>query len=172
VSFSPFRWLVVLVVGLAFFHAGVPVVLAQPEFPAVVPAPVNTITLSIAPNPAKVKEKITLTAKVVIDGKPATGGTVSFFDGKLALGSAQVVGTKPAKGYKTGTATLTTIVSPGMHSVTAVYGGTAGSPRVVRSKSVALKVTGKTRSTTVLTAKANSRTRRTTISRPPCVVLD
>jgi hypothetical protein len=53
-------------------------------------------------------------------------------------------------------AILTTIVSPGSHAVTAVYRGTAASPKVVRSKLVALKVTGKTGSTTVLTAKANA----------------
>jgi hypothetical protein len=73
------------------------------------------------------------------------------------LGSAQVVGKKPAKEYKTGTAILTTIVSPGFHAVTAVYGGTAVSPKVVRSKPVALKITGNTTSAAVLTAKANAK---------------
>jgi hypothetical protein len=98
-----------------------------------------------------------LAATVATNKKAATGGTVTFFDGKLSLGSAQVVGKKPAKGYKTGMAILTTIVSPGSHAVTAVYGGTAASPKVVRSELVALKVTGKTGSTTVLTAKANAK---------------
>lgn len=68
-----------------------------------------------------------------------------------------MVGKKPAKEYKTGTAILTTIVSPGFHAVTAVYGGTAVSPKVVRSKPVALKITGKTTSAAVLTAKANAK---------------
>lgn len=67
-----------------------------------------------------------MAATVATNKKAATGGTVTFFDGKLSLGSAQVVGKKPAKGYKTGMAILTTIVSPGSHAVTAVYGGTAG----------------------------------------------
>ena len=121
------------------------------------PASVNAITLSVSPNPAKVKEKVALTATVTTDGKAATGGTVTFFDGKLPLASAQVVGKKPAKGYQTGSATLTTIVPPGAHSLTAMYEGTASSPRIVRSKPVSLKVTGKTRSTTALTATANAK---------------
>jgi hypothetical protein len=133
------------------------VAVAQSALPATVPAPINAIALAVTPNPAKVKEKITLTATVTTNKKAATGGTVTFFDGKLSLGSAQVVGKKPAKGYKTGIAILTTIVSPGSHALTAVYGGTAASPKVVRSKPVALKVTGKTSSSTVLTAKANAK---------------
>src|SRR5580693_492013 len=88
------------------------------------PASVNAIAISVSPNPAKVKGKITMTATVTTNNKAATGGTVTFLDGKAPLGSAQVVGKKPAKGYKAGTATLTLIVSPGSHSVTAVYGGT------------------------------------------------
>jgi hypothetical protein len=152
VCFRRLKLPVVLAAGLFFFHGGAQFAFAE----SAVPAAVNAITLSVAPNPAKVKEKVTLTAKVTTNAKAATGGTVTFFDGKLTLGSAQVVGKKPAKGYKTGTAIMTTIVSPGSHSVTAVYGGTAGSPKVVRSKPVALKVTGKTGSTTALAAKANS----------------
>jgi FG-GAP-like repeat/Bacterial Ig-like domain (group 3) len=120
-----------------------------------IPASANKVTLSVTPNPAKVKQKVTLIATVTT-GKPATGGTVVLFDGKLPLGSAQVVGNKPAKGYTTGTATLTTIVSPGAHSLIAEYEGTAGAPKIARSKRIALKVTGKTGSATTLTAKANA----------------
>jgi FG-GAP-like repeat/Bacterial Ig-like domain (group 3) len=142
------QFIVALVVGLILC-------VGEPAFSAAVPASGNAITLSITPNSAKVKEKITLSAKVTTNGKAATGGKVTFFDGTLPMGSAQVVGKKPAKGYKTGTAIETTIVSPGAHEITAVYEGTAGSPKVVRSKRVALKITGKTGSKTVLTAKAN-----------------
>jgi hypothetical protein len=149
-----FKSPLVLVAGFVFSYV-VSSALAQPVLPTTAPASVNAITLGVSPNPAKVKEKVTLTATVTTNSKSATGGTVTFFDGKLPLGSAQVVGVKPAKGYKTGTATLTLIVSPGSHSVTAVYGGTAASPKIVRSKPTALKVSGKTGSTTVLTAKAN-----------------
>jgi hypothetical protein len=155
VSFCGLKLSVVLVAGLFFFHDGAPLAAGQSTSSSAVPATGNAITLSVAPNPAKVKEKVTLTAKVTTNHKAATGGTVTFLDGKVPLGSTQVVGKKPANGHKTGTAILTTIISPGSHSMTAVYGGTAGSPKVVRSKRVALKVTGKTGSTTVLTAKAN-----------------
>jgi len=155
VPFTRLQLPVVLVAGLFLFHDWAPLAVGQSAPAAGVPVSVNAITLSVAPNPAKVKQKVTLTARVTTNSKAATGGTVTFFDGKLPLGSAQVVGKKPAKGYKTGTAILTVIVSPGPHALTAVYGGTAGSPKIVRSKRVALKVTGKTGSTTVLTAKAN-----------------
>jgi len=122
------------------------------------PAPVSTnaITLSVSPNPAKVKQKITLTAGVTTNGSAATGGTVVFYDGKLQLASAQVVGKSPAKGYKTGNAILTTILAPGSHSLTALYEGIASAPQVVTSSPVALTVSGKTRSLTLLTAKADS----------------
>jgi len=152
VSLHRLKFDVVLIAAVIFSHHS-PLAFAQSKL---APAPVNAITLSVSPNPAKVKEKVTLTAQVKTNGKAATGGTVTFFDGKLTMGSAQVVGKKPAKGYSTGSAILTLIVPPGAHNVTAVYGGTAGSPKMVRSKLVALKVTGKTGSSTVLSAKANA----------------
>ncbi|MGA8490961.1 MAG: FG-GAP-like repeat-containing protein, partial [Terriglobales bacterium] len=153
VLFYRLTLLAVLITGLSLFRATP----AAAEFPsAAIPTSVNVITLSVNPNRAKVKQEVTMTATVTTNNKAAKGGTVSFFDGKLALGSAQVVGKKPAKGYTTGTATMTLIVAPGSHAVTAVYGGTAASPKIVRSKPVALKVTGKTSSTTLLTAKANA----------------
>ena len=124
--------------------------------PAAIPVSTNAITLAVNPNPAQVKQKITLTASVTTNGSPATGGTVAFLDGKLLLASAQVVGKKPAKGYVTGTATLTTILAPGSHSLTAVYEGIASAPEIVTSTPVALTVSGKTRSLSLLTAKPNS----------------
>jgi hypothetical protein len=152
VSLHRLKFGVVLIAAVVFSHHS-PLAFAQSKL---APVPVNAITLSVSPNPAKVKEKVTLTAQVKTGGKAATGGTVTFFDGKLPLASAQVVGKKPAKGYKTGNAIATTILAPGSHSLTAVYGGTAGSPKIVRSKRVALKITGRTASTTGLTAKANA----------------
>ena len=119
-------------------------------------APANAITLAVSPNPAQVKQKITLTASVTSNGQPATGGTVTFFDGKLTLASAQVVGTLPAKGFKTGDAILTTILAPGSHSLSAVYDGTANSSGRVRSNTVPLKVNGKSGTATVLTATPNA----------------
>jgi hypothetical protein len=115
----------------------------------------NKITLTASPNPAKVKEKITLKAQVTTNNQPALGGTVTFFSGKLPLGSVQVVGANPAPGFHTGDAVLTTILVPKTHNLTAVYGGTADSPDVVRSKHVQLEVTGKTASNTSLVARPN-----------------
>lgn len=120
------------------------------------PVSTNAITLSVSPNPAQVKQKIALTAAVTTNGSAATGGTVIFYDGKLQLAAAQVVGKSPAKGYKTGNAILTTILAPGSHSLTAVYEGIASSPQIVTSSPVALTVSGKTKSLTLLTAKADS----------------
>ena len=48
-------------------------------------ASANAIKLAVNPNVAKVKQKITLTASVTSKGKAATGGTVTFFDGKTPL---------------------------------------------------------------------------------------
>ncbi len=129
---------------------------AQPAIRSRGAAPLNAVTLVVTPNPAKVKQKVTLIASVTTNSKAATGGTVTFFDGKLAIGRMQIVGNHPAKGYTTGTATWTTIVAPGSHSLIAEYEGIASSPQIARSKPVALKITGKTGSTTVLTAKANT----------------
>ena len=152
VSFRRLKLPVALFTGWFLLNACAPVVAAR----SAALVSVNAITLSVSPNPAKVKQRITLTAKVTTNSQPATGGTVTFFDGKLLLAGTQVVGKNPAKGYQTGSAILMTILAPGPHSLTAVYGGTASSPKIVRSHRVALKVTGKTGSTSGLTAKANS----------------
>jgi hypothetical protein len=114
----------------------------------------NKISLQVNPSQARIKQKITLTAKVATDGNPASGGTVTFFMGNVALGSIQVVG-HPAQGHRQGTAVLTTILPQGKHDLTAVYGGTAQSPDVVKSKRVMLKVVGRTASAAVLAAAAN-----------------
>jgi hypothetical protein len=116
----------------------------------------SQVTLTVDPNPAKVKQKITLTATVSTNGNPASGGTVTFYNGKVPMADVQVVGTHPANGYVQGTAVLTTILAPGGHPLTAVYGGTAKSPGQVKSNTVQLSVTGQTGSVTVLAATANA----------------
>jgi hypothetical protein len=92
VPFARLQLPVVLVAGLLFSPDCAPVAVAESALVATVPASVNAIALSIAPNPAKVKQKVTLTARVTTNSKAATGGTVTFFDGKLPVGRAQVVG--------------------------------------------------------------------------------
>src|SRR5580693_2741288 len=94
VSASRLKLPMILLIGWFFFQEGAPLVAARSA-----PASVNAITLSVSPNPAKVKQRVTLTAKVTTNNKAATGGTVTFLDGKLQLANAQVVGKKPAKGY-------------------------------------------------------------------------
>src|SRR5271167_2478971 len=150
VSFPKFLLMLAAGSCLLFAYSAL---LAQPVAP---PVSTNAITLSVTPNPAKVKQKITLTASVTSNNSAATGGTVNFFDGKLLLASAQVVGKNPAKGYKTGSAMLTTILAPGKHGLTAVYEGTAANPQIVTSSPILLTVTGTTASLTVLSAKADS----------------
>jgi FG-GAP-like repeat/Bacterial Ig-like domain (group 3) len=116
----------------------------------------NQIHLRVTPRSAQVKEKITLRANITTDGQPATGGTVTFFDGQTALGNVQVVGNNPASGHQTGTAVLSTILAPGDHSLGAMYGGTAKSPDVVQSRRINATVTGSTPSSTALAATPNS----------------
>ncbi|HEU0209135.1 MAG TPA: FG-GAP-like repeat-containing protein [Candidatus Udaeobacter sp.] len=141
-------------------NRSIPVLTGVAACAALLNAPVafatNQINLQVTPRTAQVKEKITIKASVITDDQPATGGTVTFLDGHIPLGSIQVVGNNPALGHRTGTAVLTTILAPGDHSLFAVYGGTAQSPDIVRSTRVIVTVTGKTPSLTKLTATPNS----------------
>lgn len=120
----------------------------------------NKITLTIDPGSAKVKQKITLTASVTNNGTLAVGGTVTFLDKKTPLADIQVVGTHPASGHTQGTAVFTTILAPGDHLLTAVYGGTAQFPGRVKSQSIPLTVSGRTASAMRLQAHPNSQNPR------------
>ena len=57
-------------------------------------------------------------------GVPVTVGTVVFYDGKLYLGSAQVV-RDGSHGYAVGTATLKMALSVGTHNIVATFLPTA-----------------------------------------------
>lgn len=118
-------------------------------------APTNAITLVATPNVVQAKQKTTLTAAVVSNNVSATAGTVNFLDGKLPIGSAQIVGNYPAKGNTPGTAVLTTILAPGIHSITAVYSGIAGAPAIATANTL-VQVTGTLPSQIELTAQPNS----------------
>ncbi|HWJ97244.1 MAG TPA: ice-binding family protein [Acidimicrobiales bacterium] len=100
-------------------------------------APLPTTTgLTVSPNPVTAGATTELTATVT--GSTPTG-TVEFFDGTSSLGSATVVG---------GTATLSiTTLTPGDHTITAVYSGdganaTSTSAPVVVTVGAALPPTG------------------------------
>jgi len=117
-------------------------------------APNNAITLVATPNIVQAKQKVTLTATVFTNNIPASAGTVNFLDGKLPIGSAQIVGNRPAKGFVTGTAILTHIFAPGIHSISAVYTGIVGAPAVVTANTL-VDVTGTLPSQIELTAQPN-----------------
>jgi hypothetical protein len=115
-------------------------------------APSNAITLIASPNIVQTKQKVTLTATVATNNVPATAGTVNFRDGKTPIGSAQIVGNNPSNGSVTGTAVLTCILAPGIHSVTAVYTGIAGAPAMANTNTL-VQVTGTLPSQIELTAQ-------------------
>jgi streptogramin lyase len=76
----------------------------------------TTTTLTVSPNPAVVGQTATLTATVSsAAGTPA--GTVTFFDGGTALGSATL--------NASGQASLTIALGAGGHSLTASFGATS-----------------------------------------------
>jgi len=85
VSLCRFKLPLVLTAGLVLYHGWSVAAVAQ-SVPATVPASVNAIALTVTPNPAKVKEKITLTATVTTNKKAATGGTVTFFRWQVVVG--------------------------------------------------------------------------------------
>lgn len=89
---------------------------------------VTAATLAANPSPGIAGKAVALTATVtVVSGASTPTGTVSFADGATPLGSAPVAAN--------GTATLTPILAPGAHALTATYNGDTND---VGSTSVAL----------------------------------
>jgi len=79
----------------------------------------TTTTVTSTPNPSASGTPVTLTATVTPPAAGTPTGTVTFKDGTTVLGTAPVDGT--------GKATLTTSnLTPGTHSITAVYSGGPG----------------------------------------------
>jgi hypothetical protein len=88
-------------------------------------ATATTTTLAVTPSNSIAAQQIaTLTASVQAGGEPVTVGTVNFFDGKLYLGSVQVV-RDASHGYAVGTATVKMALSIGTHSIAATFLPTA-----------------------------------------------
>ncbi len=82
---------------------------------SVTPMAVTTVSLNSGPNPSLAGQSLTLTA-VVSGGPPAPTGTVTFYDGASSIGSVAL--------NSFGVATLSTsLLSPGTHPLSAVYGG-------------------------------------------------
>jgi FG-GAP-like repeat/Bacterial Ig-like domain (group 3) len=88
-------------------------------------ATATTTTLAVTPSNSIAAQQIaTLTASVQAGGAAVTVGTVNFFDGKLYLGSVQVV-RNASHGYAVGTATWKLALSVGIHSIAATFLPTA-----------------------------------------------
>ena len=106
------------------------------------------IALSSSRNPASTGQTVTFTANVSMSSGPV-GGTITFYDGATALGSAAI---------SAGRATLTTATLPaGSHAITARYEGSSAPPS---SSPVLVQAVGsngwKNRATSLgLTASAN-----------------
>jgi hypothetical protein len=82
---------------------------------------VTSTTLVASPTSLAAGQAVTLMAQVAFTDAGTThgavGGSVTFLDGGASLGSLAISGAA-------GLATLTTTLSPGTHSITAVYSGT------------------------------------------------
>lgn len=105
-------------------------------------AAANTIALTTVPTAPTVDHPVTLTATVTTGGIAATAGTVQFYDGANLIGTAQVAGSAAATGHTTGTATLSLILGPGNHTLSATYLGILAAPTAVKSTSASVTVSG------------------------------
>jgi hypothetical protein len=74
-------------------------------------------SLSALPNPANQGQAVTLLASVTAGASPVSSGTVSFYDGSVALGS----GTLSSSGQAT---LVTSSLAAGTHALTAVFPAT------------------------------------------------
>jgi hypothetical protein len=108
----------------------------------------TTTTLTANPNPVTVGSSVTFTASVTSSGSAIPTGTVAFRDGATVLGSSSL--------NSSGLATfLTSSLSAGSHSITAIYGGNAtngSSTSSVLSETVNAAVSA---TTTALSASPN-----------------
>lgn len=87
-----------------------------------------SVVLALSANSALPSTPVTLTATATVASIPATGGTVSFFDGSVLLGVSQII-TSSAQGGVPGTAVFTTRFGPGTHTLTAVFKAPGLAPR-------------------------------------------
>jgi hypothetical protein len=127
--------------------------------PSAKAATATTTTLAVTPSNSIAAQQIaTLTASVQSGGQPVTVGTVNFFDGKLYLGSVQVV-RNAAHGYAVGTATVKMALSVGTHSIAATFLPTATlASSTSTSQTVTITGTGPTSVTLASAAAAGNTT--------------
>ncbi len=98
---------------------------------------------------------VTMQATVKQGGQAVTSGTVTFWKGPgQPLGTVQVVGSNPAPGFSTGTATLKMVLPTRanyLYFIDATYSGTKTiGPSVSNSVSVSMNVPGSVPTTTTL----------------------
>ncbi len=109
----------------------------------VLDASVTTITAK--PNPAGIGQAITLTANVQGSGTQKPTGTVTFFDGLTAIGTAQLDATGKA------TFTISTLTL-GAHNITASYSGDSNVSAGATISSTLVTVAQATTTTTLTTS--------------------
>ncbi|MGC2163812.1 MAG: FG-GAP-like repeat-containing protein [Silvibacterium sp.] len=111
-------------------------------------------TLIAAPGNATAGEPVTLTASVASGSSNVTAGAVTFYDGLASLGTVRVIGTTPAPGEVSGTATLVTSFIPGTFALVAKYNGTS-TAQPSTSQAFNLTVSGPEPSETSLTLRSS-----------------
>ncbi len=108
----------------------------------------TTLTSSLNPSTAGVSVTFTATVAGTVNGAPTPTGTVTFKDGATTIGTGTLNGS--------GVATFATVsLTPGAHSITAVYGGATLD---ITSTSAVLTQTVIQTTTTTLTSSANPAT--------------
>jgi hypothetical protein len=114
----------------------------------------TTATLTSSANTATLGTAITFTAAVANSLTVAATGTVNFFDGTNQIGSATLNATGVA-------AVSVTTLTPGSHSITAVYGGDSQN---AAATSPALSESVKQTTTTALTSSLNPAVAATSVT--------
>ena len=106
----------------------------------------DTLTLTVAPNPAVVTASVTMTlTATAATGTPS--GTASFYDGTTAIGAGTLSGA--------GVATFSTAaLTPGTHSISVQYSGDAVNA-AGKSNAVSLVIQQATTATTLTTSNAS-----------------
>lgn len=98
---------------------------------------------------------VTLVATVTQGGNAVTAGSVTFYNGNIALGTAQMVGANPAGGFATGTATLKLPFPVGSYSLLARFNGVGSTITPSVSGSSSLTVSGSYPTSTTFSAIAD-----------------
>jgi hypothetical protein len=83
----------------------------------------TTLTLTSSPNPSLVGQQVTFSASV--SGLAGPTGTVQFMDGSANLGAPATLSCFTSPCVASATSLQTSALTPGVHSITATFGGDA-----------------------------------------------